>query len=71
MFVSENTADAYQVFRQGLCPTSFDRNAEAYIDYLRGILAGSLEKVIVHGGKVKQDGLFAPACLKHLPTLSG
>ena len=65
MFVSQNTADAYQVFQQGGCPKVANEKTRDYLEYLRGILANSLEEVIVQGKKKNQDGIFAPACLKH------
>ena len=65
MFVSENTADAYQVFEQGQCPRSKTEKTKEYIDYLRNILVSSMNKVIVRGSKRSQDGVFAPACLRH------
>ncbi len=70
-FVSENTADSYQVFAQGLCPHAETPQVEAYVGYLHDILAGSMTQQVVHGNKVAQDGIFAPACLAHCMTWTG
>ena len=71
MFVSENTADSYQVFVQGGCPQSEEPEAVAFVQYLRGILAGSLHSNVVQGAKAATDGLFAPACLAHCLAWNG
>ena len=73
MFISQNTADAYQVFASGQCPaqqatcTESVRNqrATAYWDYVRGKISGSLTELVLTGPKRVQDGIFAPACLVH------
>ena len=67
LFVSENTADSYQVYAQGGCP-GLDIG---YIDYLRDILAGSLRDQVINGPKNTTDGLFAPACLAHCLAWKG
>jgi hypothetical protein len=64
-FVSENTADSYQVFVQNQAPESATPQTEAYVDYLRNILAGSLEESVAHGVDATKNGMFAPACLAH------
>ena len=67
LFVSENTADSYQVYAQGGCP---GLNI-GYIDYLRDILAGSLRDQVINGPKNATDGLFSPACLAHCLAWKG
>ena len=63
-FISENTADSYQVYVQGRCPQAMTANVQKYVLYLRSILAGSMLERVVEGSKSKQDGLFAlPAWL--------
>lgn len=74
MFVSENTADAYQVFSQGGCPSAFGSCAAkvtrqpqeaAYWGYVRDHISSTLTKFVVDGPKKDADGVFAPACLMH------
>jgi hypothetical protein len=77
IYVSENTADGYQVEVQGGMPNKHTAKEAAYIDYLRGILAGSLSSAVANGKRKSQNGLFAPACLNHCmpwnegPTVGG
>ena len=83
MYISENTADSYQVFVQGQCPSSQAAGPVSFVKYLRGILAGSLHSNVIKGKKTATDGLYAPACLAHClawdkaqdgkkaPTISG
>lgn len=77
IYVSENTADQYQVETQGGMPATFGAKEAAYVDYLRGILSASLSKTVLHGARNAQNGMFAPACLKHCmawnegPTIDG
>eukprot|EP00937_MAST-01D_sp_MAST-1D-sp2_P000899 g899.t1 len=70
-FVSENTADSYQVFVQGECPQDQQPEPEAFVAYLRDVLAGSLHETVVQGRKAATDGLFAPACLAHCLAWNG
>ena len=74
MFLSQNSADAYQVYETApfpvhtyqTCAASIrDTNATAYWLYIRGTIAGSLTRFVVDGAKRAQDGLFMPACLVH------
>lgn len=73
MFISENTADAYQVFTNGQCPdqassciiSMLDRKATSFWGYIRETITDSLVAHVVNGTKRHQDGLFAPACLVH------
>lgn len=73
MFVSENTADAYQVFSSGGCPQEAssckkslnNKKLIAFWDYIRSTISSSLTYHVVNGPKSSQDGLFAPACLQH------
>lgn len=72
MFVSENQADAYQVYVENECPEAKtcqaqlgDSNITRYWQYIQGTIAGSLTRLVVNGSKQDQDGLFAPACLQH------
>jgi len=80
MFISENTADAYQVFASGQCPpqsatcaASITHTQEtSFWDYIRGTIAGSLTKHVINDGTKSGDGLFAPACLQHcMPKWQG
>lgn len=71
LFVSEATADAYQVFTQGAAPEEDTPQVVAYVEYLRGILSGSLERVVARGKRLEQNGLFAPACLQHCMSWNG
>ena len=77
IYISENTADQYQVQAQGGMPSVTGPEEARYIDYLRGILAGSLTTQVVNGARKSQNGLFAPACFKHCmdwnsgPTVGG
>ena len=71
LFVSENTADSYQVFAQGGAPQDEANATVAYVDYLHDILAGSLHSNVMRGHKNATDGLFAPACLAHCLQFSG
>lgn len=77
IYVSENTADQYQVQTQGGMPSVTGPAEARYLDYLRGILAGSLTTQVVNGARKSQNGLFAPACFKHCmewnsgPTVGG
>jgi hypothetical protein len=66
MFISENTADSYQVYAQGECPSGSEAAGPvSFIRYLRGVLAGSLHSNVIQGKKAATDGLYAPACLAH------
>lgn len=65
MFVTENTADSYQVFTQGGCPRTASPQTEAFVDYVHDTIASSLVSEVVNGTKASQDGLFAPAYLRH------
>ena len=74
MFISQNSADAYQVYETApfpkdtfqTCAASVrDTNATAYWQYMRGTIAGSLTRFVVNGAKRAQDGVFMPACLAH------
>ena len=76
MFLSQNSADAYQVYETApfpvhtyqTCAASIrDTNATAYWLYIRGTIAGSLTRFVVDGAKRAQDGLFMPALT---PTLT-
>ena len=71
LFVSENTADSYQVFAQGGAPQTLANATTAYVDYLHGILAGSLHVTVIGGKKKAMDGLYSPACLAHCLQFSG
>ena len=71
LFVSENTADSYQVFVQGGCPQSKDAGPVSFVQYVRGIIGDSLHEKVVAGSKAKTDGLFAPACLAHCLAWNG
>lgn len=64
-FVSQNTADAYQVFKQGGSPEAPGATVDAYVEYLRGVLAGSLRDTVARGAANATNGLYAPACLQH------
>lgn len=64
IFVSEDTADSYQVFTGNGCPRSNSAMVNDYVQYLRAQLAGSLTEQIIVNGK-PANGLFAPACLRH------
>ena len=74
MFLSENTADAYQVFSQGGCPGAFGTcsarvkkhpQEAAYWGYVRDHISSTLTQFVVDGPKKEADGVFAPACLMH------
>ena len=73
MFISENMADAYQVFSNGGCPgqsktcalSVLNRKATSFWDYIRDGISSSLTTHVINGTKRHQDGLFAPACLVH------
>eukprot|EP00947_MAST-08B_sp_MAST-8B-sp1_P004576 g4576.t1 len=65
LFVSEDTADSYQVYTQGECPRLKTKAVFRYVAYLRAVLAGDLHDRVARGTKRAQDGLFAPACLRH------
>ena len=73
MFISENTADAYQIFSAGLCPRTehscaagaLEKRHTAYWDYIRDTISASLTVYVLNGPKRQQDGLWAPACLVH------
>eukprot|EP01052_Picozoa_sp_SAG31_P034055 SAG31_NODE_3924_length_3748_cov_2.446150_3_plen_332_part_00 len=77
IFVSENTCDQYQAEAQGGMPNTPGIVEAGYIDYLRGILAGSLSTQVIAGARRAQNGLFAPACFRHCmawnkgPTVGG
>lgn len=64
-YVSENTADSFQVFSQARCPKAQTEDAYKFTEYLRGVLGGSLQATVANGNKQHQDGMFAPACLRH------
>ena len=73
MFVSQNTADAFQVFVTGQCPAQQatcaasvrNQRATAYWDYVRSKISESLTELVLTGSKRGQDGMFAAACLQH------
>jgi hypothetical protein len=71
IFISENTADSYQVFTQGRSPDKMTPDTKSYIEYLLNILATSLKQQVMRGKKAKSDGLFAPACLAHAIPWNG
>ena len=77
IYVSENTADKYQVEAQGGMPNKIGVEEAAYVGYLRSILAGSLSETVLKGPRASQNGMFAPACLEHCmswnsgPTVDG
>ena len=76
MFMSENTADAYQVFSQGQCPdhpdsclaSVLDHESTSYWDYIRDSISASLTQFVLSGPKRGQDGVFAPAWCAAIPT---
>lgn len=80
MFISENTADSYQIFASGQCPDQSDTCAAsvkqsdltAFWDYIRSTISGSLTELVINNANKSADGLFAPACLQHcMPEWQG
>lgn len=71
LFVSENTADSYQIFAQGGAPRMPSPEVSAYVLNISGVIRGSLTSQIVDGKKSTTDGLFSPACLAHCLKFSG
>eukprot|EP00041_Stephanoeca_diplocostata_P012092 m.201831 g.201831 ORF g.201831 m.201831 type:complete len:428 (+) comp18805_c0_seq1:294-1577(+) len=65
MFVTENTADSYQVFTQGGCPRTTSPKTQAFVEYVHDAITHSLVHEVVNGSMAHQNGLFAPACLRH------
>ena len=60
MFISENTADLYQV----LILDRGDGSDDDYVEFVRAHIAGSLTMASFNEEKGK-DGMFAPACKAH------
>jgi hypothetical protein len=71
MFISENTVDSYQVFTQKGCPEENTESVKNYVLYAREQMVQNMYTTVVIGPKVHQDGLFAPACLKHCVRWTG
>ena len=61
VFISENTADMYQV----LIMERGDGSDHKYTEYVREHITGSLTMSVIQTPAKKKDGLFAPACKAH------
>lgn len=61
MFISENSADMYQV----LIVDRGDGSDHDYVQYVRQHITGSLRASSINALSKKKDGLFVPACKAH------
>ena len=61
MFISENSADMYQV----LIVDRGDGSDHKYVEFVREHITGSLTMSNINTPAKKKDGLFVPACKAH------
>eukprot|EP00039_Didymoeca_costata_P012110 m.173147 g.173147 ORF g.173147 m.173147 type:complete len:439 (+) comp15384_c0_seq2:214-1530(+) len=71
VFVSQNSADSYQVYVQGAAPQEDTENVTNYVLYVQNAIYNTLRDQVVLGKKNRTDGIFSPACLDHCMPWEG